>query len=356
MKPQDVQYLPTSFKPGGPGIGVIGAGNISGAHLAGYRDAGYNVVAICDIDISRAEARRDEFFPQAAVTADHLELLARPDVEVADITTHPEVRPQLVRAALKAGKHVLSQKPFVLDLDEGQSLIEEADRQGKVLAVNQNLRWSPHYAYLLAAARGGLLGQISSADFAFYWAHDLLVKDHPVFPTMEDLIIYDNAIHWFDLVAQLFASHGPATSVYATVGRTPDQAIPAPTLAQVIITYPDATVTFLWRGAAHRAESGAYRVEGTEGSLTYAAPDGLGLRAPSSVVFHGDGDPQALDLERADAMGGTMAELLSAIEEGRRPSHDARTVMAGLALCFAAMQSARTGQAVDPGTVKIKPA
>ena len=44
---------------------------------------------------------------------------ARDDIEVVDITTHPPDRPALIADAIEAGKHVLSQKPFVLDLDEG---------------------------------------------------------------------------------------------------------------------------------------------------------------------------------------------------------------------------------------------
>ena len=60
-------------------------------------------------------------------------MLERDDVEVVDIATHPAVRPPLMEAALKAGKHVLSQKPFVTDLDDRQA----AGRSGRQAGV----RW-----------------------------------------------------------------------------------------------------------------------------------------------------------------------------------------------------------------------
>ena len=50
----------------------------------------------------------------------------------------------MIETALAAGKHVLSQKPFVLDLDDGTRLADLADESGVVLAVNQNGRWAPH--------------------------------------------------------------------------------------------------------------------------------------------------------------------------------------------------------------------
>ena len=60
-----------------------------------------------------------------------------------------------MRAALAAGKHVLSQKPFVEDIGTGARLVAEAERRGLKLAVNQNGRWAPHLAYLREAAPAG---------------------------------------------------------------------------------------------------------------------------------------------------------------------------------------------------------
>ena len=113
-----------------PGIGLIGCGGISESHLGAYKRLGLPVRALCNRTLSKAHERAAEFFPEAHVCCDHRELLALPEVEVVDITTHPPERIDLIADALRAGKHVLSQKPFVLDLREGERLIALAEEQG----------------------------------------------------------------------------------------------------------------------------------------------------------------------------------------------------------------------------------
>ena len=105
-----------------PGIGLIGCGGISESHLGAYKRLGLPVRALCNRTLSKAHERAAEFFPEAHVCSDHRELLALPEVKVVDITTHPPERIDLIADALRAGKHVLSQKPFVLDLQEGERL------------------------------------------------------------------------------------------------------------------------------------------------------------------------------------------------------------------------------------------
>ena len=85
----DLPYRPRDPRTWRPGIGLIGAGGITFAHLDAYRGAGYRVLAICDQALERAARRRDEFFPAATITADFREVLARPEIEVVDIATPP---------------------------------------------------------------------------------------------------------------------------------------------------------------------------------------------------------------------------------------------------------------------------
>ncbi len=139
----DLPYLPPMPRDRGVPIALVGAGGISGAHLEAYARHGLNVVAIASRDLKKAEARRDAFFSKARATDDFESLLRDPAIKALDITTHPDVRAGLMRRALIAGKHVLSQKPFVEDLAVGQALVQLAEAQGLKLAVNQNGRWAP---------------------------------------------------------------------------------------------------------------------------------------------------------------------------------------------------------------------
>src|SRR5919107_797707 len=111
-------------------VALVGAGGISFAHLDAYRTMGWDVAAICSRDLTKAEGRRNEFFPEALATTDYAALLARDDIDVIDLTPHPEERAPLIEQALLASKHVLSQKPFVTDLDQGLDLCRLAEERG----------------------------------------------------------------------------------------------------------------------------------------------------------------------------------------------------------------------------------
>jgi predicted dehydrogenase len=101
---------------------------------------------------------------------------------------------------------VLSQKPFVLDLDVGERLVALADARNVRLAVNQNGRWAPHFSYLRQAIAAGLLGDLVSAHLSVHWDHTWTVGTP--FEEIHDLVLYDFGIHWFDIVAQFFAPAG----------------------------------------------------------------------------------------------------------------------------------------------------
>ena len=211
----ELPYRPPMPKSYRPRIALVGAGGISAAHLDAYRTAGFDVAVICNRTLAKAEARRDEFFPDAEATDDIDGTLTRDDIEVVDITPHPAERLPMIETALDAGKHVLSQKPFVLDLDAGARLADLADEKGVVLAVNQNGRWAPHLSWMREAVRAGLIGDVQSCDISIHWDHGWIAGTP--FEAIDDLILYDFAIHWFDFLTSLIG--GRATSVFATSAR-----------------------------------------------------------------------------------------------------------------------------------------
>ena len=86
---------------------------------------------------------------------DYREVFARDDIEVVDLAAHPEQRAGMFEGAIDAGKHILSQKPFVTDLDFGMRIVEKAERKGVRLAVNQNGRWAPHWSWIRQAIAAG---------------------------------------------------------------------------------------------------------------------------------------------------------------------------------------------------------
>ncbi|MDA3962423.1 MAG: Gfo/Idh/MocA family oxidoreductase, partial [Planctomycetota bacterium] len=178
IDPRDISYRPTAIADP-PGIALVACGGITRAHCQAYAAAGYQVRVMCDLDLATAEARRDEFYPHATATTDLAASLARDDIAIVDIAAHPDARPALIRAALEAGKHVLSQKPFVTDLDLGEELCQLAEQRGLKLAVNQNGRWAPHWQWTRNAVAAGLIGPVHSCNFALSWDHNGVADNSP---------------------------------------------------------------------------------------------------------------------------------------------------------------------------------
>lgn len=347
----NLPYRPIEPQIYRPAIALIGCGGIAGAHLAAYQAAGYNVVALCDLDEARAANRRATFFPQASVYTNYRDVLRRDDVEVIDIATHPDARVPLIEASLQAGKHVLSQKPFVLDLDLGERLCELAARQQVQLAVNQNGRWAPHVAYIRRAIADGLLGDIVSADFSVSFDHSWVVGTP--FDEMYDLVLYDFAIHWFDMLSSYLAPQEP-TRVFAAVGQAKGQTPRPPLLAHVLVDYPAAQATLSFNAAAAFGHHDRTYLVGTKATAHSFGP---GLQDQTVQVTNADGvmQPKLIGNWFNDGFHGAMAELLCAIEEGRAPSHNAVDNLRSLALAFAAIGSAHSGSPMCPGEVRRLP-
>ncbi len=110
------------------GVGIIGCGNISAAYMRlAPMFKGIEIRACADIDSKAAKARASEFGIRAE-TVDGL--LASDDVDIVVNLTIPAAHYEVSKAALGAGKHIYSEKPFVLSLKEGQDLARLAARRG----------------------------------------------------------------------------------------------------------------------------------------------------------------------------------------------------------------------------------
>jgi predicted dehydrogenase len=345
-------YQPRKPKRYDPAIGLIACGNITHAHLTAYRTAGYRVVALCDLVEEKARKRQKEFFPDAAVYTDYRQILRRDDVEVVDIATPPRERPPLIAAALDAGKHVLSQKPFVLDLDVGQRLADLADRKNVKLAVNQNGRWAPYFSWMRQAVVRGLIGDVYAVHVACHWDHEKPLLGTP-FDRIYHIILYDFAIHWFDALHCLMGGR-KALSATGSVARVPGQKAWPPMLAQAMIRFEGGHASLVFDACTRTKSRETAVVVGSKGILT-AEGEVCNARNVELSTKAGRARPVLRGEWFPDGFAGTMGELLCAVEEKREPSNNARDNLESLALCFASMVSADTGKAQEVGAIRKPP-
>jgi predicted dehydrogenase len=318
-----------------PKIGLIGCGGITEHHLQAYKAAGWEVAAFHDAHPPSALKRRDAFYPQAIVCGTIDELLETPGIEVVDIATHPGVRAPLIERAIATGKHILSQKPFVTNLEEGERLVSLAKAAGVKLAVNQNGRWAPYFSYMRHAIRAGLIGEVGSVHIAIEWDHTWTAGT--AFEEIHHLVLYDFGIHWFDAACSFFDS--AAVSVQAVAARFPGQPVKPPLLASATAAFPQGIATLVFNACNRFGPLESCTVVGTKGTLRAAGPV---CAIPSVELTTAEGSARAdlLGSWFPDGFRGAMGELLCAIEENREPENSAAANLNSLALCFAAMKAA----------------
>ncbi len=215
-----------------------------------------------------------------------------------------------------------------------------------MLAVNQQGRWAPHLSFMREAVRQGLIGELQSVHLAMHWDHSWIAGTHH--ETVDDLILYDFAIHWFDFLASLI---GPsATSVFATRARAAGQAARPPFLAQALVEFPAGQAALLFDAATRFGPRDRTIITGTKGTLESQGPD-LGQQQVTLTTAAGFARPRLEGTWFNDGFAGAMGALLSAIETGRPPLHNARDNLQSLALAFAAIASSHRGVPVRPGSV-----
>jgi len=340
---EDLDYKPSFPEGYRPGIGIVGCGGIvRSSHLPSYARYGQRVVGVYDVRPQATVGIPEEYGVE--VFADLAELLGHPQVDIVDIATHPDVRPALVHVALAAGKHVLAQKPLAEDLDTARQLVEEAERLGLLLAVNQNGRWAPAWRVATLLVEQGAVGDVVAVTHLY--DHNYGFTLGTVFDKIKHLVLYDYSVHWFDITRCWLEAKTP-TAVRAREYRTPNQPpeSTAPWGAWATIEYEDGSSGFIRGvgGATTTRPSKPFWLHGAEGTIRGHVL-GSGNRPGSELVeLERNGAWTRFELEgswNSQGFAGTMGELVSAIAEGREPYHSARHNLLSLELTLAACRSA----------------
>jgi predicted dehydrogenase len=333
-------------------IGIVGSGAVLDvAHLPVYRSAGIPVPAMWARNARHAERlAKAHGIERVYGTLD--ELLADPEVAVIDIAVSPEAQVEIALRALDAGKDVMCQKPFALDVLDGIAIAERAEAMGRRVAVQQQMRFEEGILAARAMVAKGWIGEVTSiavdvnisTDFASWgWLG--------VVPRLE---IYFHSIHYVDTIRSIL---GEPASVFGTQWRRPGQKPVGETRTAAILVYPgDVRATILSNHENVAADNEArWRIDGSEGSirgtigLLYNYPHGRTSTVEVfSRVLPTDGWLHYPVTGRwiPDAFLGPVGSLLRAIAQGGEPETSARDNLATLRVVEALYQSGDTGQAV----------
>ncbi len=336
-------------------IGCIGAGMIMAeCHLAAYKEAGFTVAAIASRTKAKAEAVATRWgIPKVHNTPEAL--IVDPSIEVLDIAYPPDQQPALILAALKQPhiKAILAQKPLALTLADAIALRDAAAKAGKVLSVNQNMRYDQSMRVLKEILDGGDLGEIVFAQIDMHaiphWQGFLAGYDR--------LTLANMSVHHLDLLRFLFGQPVEITTQTRTDPRTTFEHTDGITVSTLRFASGVLAVSLedVWSGP--RAEGYendqhiTFRVEGTLGVAkgTIGWPTGAAstLTYASQKTTKGKWvTPTWETMWFPHAFVGVMEQLQYAVKTGTPPALSVADNVQTVALIEAGYRSMTEGRTV----------
>ncbi|SDQ60976.1 Predicted dehydrogenase [Curtobacterium sp. UNCCL20] len=325
-------------------IGLVGAGGIAVAHVPGLLRLGDVVVHSQDGARALAETFADEAAAVGSTitVADSLDELLR-EVDVVDVVVPTPVHAEVVRAALAAGKHVVSEKPLARTDADAADLVARAADAGLQLYPAHVVRWFPAYARLHDAVTTGLLGDLAVLRFSRSGAFPTRVAwfgDR----TQSGGIVMDQMIHDLD-IARWVA--GEVVRVSAVTVRTGDDEHPVEA-AHVLLTHASGAISHvagLW-GPQHLAFTTEYSVTGTLGSLSHSSAAEEPVRSDLASPAEVDGFLPAVD-PAEDPYAMELADFVAAFDGGPLPRVTAADGAVAVRIANAALASIESGQPVE---------
>jgi predicted dehydrogenase len=184
-------------------VGIIGSGFMGGVHAHAIRASGGRVVGIVASSPERSRAAAAEFGAERVVaTAD--ELIEADDVDVIHVCTPNHLHEAQARAALKAGKHVVCEKPLATSVDAAADLVAVAAEQHRVATVPFVYRFHPMVREARERVRSGDIGTMTLVHGAYLQDWLLRPSDDNwrVDPALggPSRAFADIGSHWCDLV------------------------------------------------------------------------------------------------------------------------------------------------------------
>ncbi|HIE26263.1 TPA: Gfo/Idh/MocA family oxidoreductase [Candidatus Poribacteria bacterium] len=149
-------------------IGIIGTGGISRQHRKVYQQVGgFEIIAVCDIIKEKALRAAEEWdVPKKNVFTSYNKMLEMDEIDGVSVCTYNQGHRRPTVAALKAGKHVLCEKPMAGTLKDATAMVRAAKESGKVLQIGLNPTFHPQLQFARKLVDEGVLGDIYYAETA----------------------------------------------------------------------------------------------------------------------------------------------------------------------------------------------
>jgi predicted dehydrogenase len=338
-------------------IGIIGCGKIAQIrHIPEYAD-NKNVKLAAYYDINPSRAREMAGTYGGKVYSSYQQLLTVPDIDAVSVCTANSSHAEISIAALKAGKHVLCEKPMAMTLQECEDMVKTARETGKFLMLGHNQRLARAHVKARQLLADGLIGEIVTFRTTFghagpeTWSIDpgqntwFFDKNKAVLGAMADL-----GIHKTDLLHFLTGQ-----TVIETTARvaTVDKRDAAGSLISVddnaICIYKLSggaigTMTASW--TYYGAEDNSTILYGTKGIMRiYDDPaHSIKFISRDGKVTHFDTDQ--IQTNDKQSKSGVIDLFIDCLVNNREPEISGAETLRAMRVIFASIESSKTGRTV----------
>ena len=333
-------------------LGMIGAGGFANVHLNGIKQLDFvEMVAISDIILENAKEKAEKYhIPH--YYQDHMELLAREDIDAVTLPLPDQVHARIAIDAMRAGKHVLCEKPMALDLDECKEMVKVARETGMQLMVGQIGRYTPAFKKAKEIIDSGEIGELIFVESEYAHDYSKIGGQGGWRVTPERHPIIGGGCHAVDLIRML-AGNPIEVFAYATNKVLLDWPINDTTVG--IMKFPNGVIgkVFNSHGCKRRYTMRTV-VYGTKGTLIFdnsdpwisiyrdefrgedsywgSAQQNVEMRVRVTVNNHNTKDE--------------IGDFCTCLLEGRPVTTDGVEGASTAAVCLAIVESAATGEKV----------
>jgi UDP-N-acetylglucosamine 3-dehydrogenase len=214
------------------GVAVIGVGGWGKNHVRVYKElASTELVSVCDVNAERAKNVASQFGVKAYTNSTRM--LKNKEIEAVSVCTWSTKLAGEALKALKAGKHVLVEKPMATNTRQAEKLLETAEQNGLHLTVGFLMRFIPGLQHIREAVENKKIGELVCATARRVSQWPERIGDVGV--------VKDTAIHDIDVMRYIF-NEDPIT-VYAKTGSM--RHIKFEDYAQIMLTYRGGKSAFI---------------------------------------------------------------------------------------------------------------
>jgi len=350
------------------GVGVIGCGNISDRYLSTLnRVRGVSLVAVADLDADRAHAAASAWPGVRALSVD--DLLASSGVDIVLNLTNPAAHAEVSTGALRAGKHVYTEKPFASDVRSGRELITLAGELGVQIGSAPDTVLGVGTQTARAVLDRGDIGEpIAATAFMAIHGHESWHPRAQFYFQPGGGPLFDMGPYYLSALVHLL---GPVARVIGLarrgeqeriLGSGPDAGTRFPVEVETHVTgilehRSGALSTVIMSFEVWRSHLPLLEVHGTEGSLS--CPDPNRFDGPVELYRRASQswEPVAVAAGYSDAGRGVgVADLAGAVASGEQAIASGELGQHVLEVMEALLKAAQTGTRVDiPGTCRRPP-